>query len=274
MNINKDFQKVMKRQEWDRRNTEKFNTLCRYDTCHSNCHIRCGLGFSLDSVYLGNRCEAFKSQGGQNLGNSAICDVCGHPAEYHGHFYVEWYERDVEETTIDQDAKRDFEAAKSVVEQMRVIERALTATITNMDRRRQAAQRKVEDLCGSFNSLAISGSFAGRLASMIKLLQIRYETRKHQAAPLDELDSLERSIKQLRSMYNVLSGNPDTQDPTYSTPDAPYPSSTGSYEYQTLPAIGGTQSPLDPIVEAQSKRKSFPMKLMKKLVGGVRGLGK
>ncbi len=105
----------------------------------------------------------------------------------------------------DKKAKAKFLAAKTDLEREKVMEANLAETISQMDAEHRQAHAQIGELCVAYSQLAISGSFAGYLVSLINVLEMRYEARKAEAAPLDELEDSLASIKELKAKYDLVS---------------------------------------------------------------------
>src|ERR1700759_4216426 len=90
----KKFESVITKKIWVRSPTEYHNTLCRMAGCHSNCHERCYLDFSLDpDTFLG--CMAINDDDKQ-------CEECGHSYLDHRHDNAMWKEEEGTEIVVEE----------------------------------------------------------------------------------------------------------------------------------------------------------------------------
>ncbi|PFH47861.1 hypothetical protein AMATHDRAFT_76995 [Amanita thiersii Skay4041] len=77
--------------------TPSHNTLCSHPDCYSNCHISCGLEFTLAPAAL-RGCLAMSGE---------TCKQCGHSYLDHRHYNVEWQQEDDVQKSVDTLARRN-----------------------------------------------------------------------------------------------------------------------------------------------------------------------
>ncbi|KIP03094.1 hypothetical protein PHLGIDRAFT_256134 [Phlebiopsis gigantea 11061_1 CR5-6] len=198
MRTYKSFESVIKQKVLVQVPTDYHNTLCggRPD-CHSNCHVRCKLGFTLDQKGL-RGCWAMKPSGGMT------CRTCGHPRETHSHFNRLWKEETRETIVVDHNAKRKFEKAgteKDKKENMRdLVVDALQQTQRDIDN----AVKELGDLATEYAGMSLSGTFTSQVEKSVRLLGLTLETMRSNGTSRDTIEAVEKSLRELESQLSVL----------------------------------------------------------------------
>lgn len=192
------FESVIKQKVLVQVPTDYHNTLCggRPD-CHSNCHVRCKLGFTLDQKRL-RGCWAMNPSGGMT------CRTCGHPRETHSHFNRLWKEETRETIVVDHNAKRKFEKAgteKDKKENMRdLVVDALQQTQRDID----YAVKELGDLATEYAGMSLSGTFTSQVEKSVRLLGLTLETMRSNGTSRDTIEAVEKSLRELESQLSVL----------------------------------------------------------------------
>ncbi|KZW01532.1 hypothetical protein EXIGLDRAFT_602837 [Exidia glandulosa HHB12029] len=181
MKINEQYEKIIKRAMHVQRDTPGHHTTqCTVAGCYSNCHESCHLEFLLDPAELGRRCTAFDLSRNANPLKEAIrhkCETCGHRARDHRHFHSVWAIETTNEHTIDEDARRSYDAASRAAAAYSTQMAHLEAKIASYDTELERLEKQLADNCERFQELALNGNFSGHLESTVDLLKYRRETR-------------------------------------------------------------------------------------------------
>lgn len=220
MKINEKYEKLMRREMHVQKDTpDRHTTQCTVADCYTNCHQSCSLSFLLDPAQIGRDCDAFrrarKSRTRSLFSNrrdlsveenalSLRCDECNHEARDHRHFHSYWALETKEELIVDEGAKRSYELAENDLLRFQLQMQRMERSLHTLDDEILAQQKRLSELCDEFQSIALSGNFAGHLASAIRMLEYRRASKKTlgdvdgERALTRIIDSLEEKIRVLR----------------------------------------------------------------------------
>ena len=178
-----NFEKVINAPGWKQRPTSARNYLCTEPDCYSNC----GVQHSVGHVLL-----LFPMQ-------LASCFECDHPHWSHSHLYSKWVQVQETKVSIDDNMKRQWEAAKDEKEKTEALvatsKRALDDLGHAMDRTNELAR-----LLGEYADLSLAGCFSGPLEKTIRLLQLRCRAMEGKGASPEQLGRMQGSLEQMKGM--------------------------------------------------------------------------
>jgi hypothetical protein len=215
------FETIMKRPTHVQTDTpQQTNTLCSHPQCYSNCHIRCALPFAVDPNEL-RQCASMRG-----TGDNKTCYQCKHLAIDHRHFHVKWEEKVDSEVIVDEDAKNKFHSAVQGDMKYEALLKQVETAIRDLDSEIQNMKTEIGTLCTSYQSLALSGSFAGQISSAVRLLRLNLEKFQANGTDAATIDMLKDSIKQLDAKKKLVEDAAAAANATHVHHVQPRPSST------------------------------------------------
>jgi hypothetical protein len=198
MNYNRDYTSYVTKHGTRKAYTSDHNTICTYSGCHSNCHKHCNMSFTMDEYDIQERCWAFRK------GRYTKCRECGHSYRYHQHEKALWEQYSWTETVVNEPRKREYTNAEYYYNYYDSQYNQASGALYSLRNNVSSSQGNVTRLGQSFNTLALSGSFSGHLASMLRLLQLRYEVMQKTGSSVQALSIMSANIEALKKHYSVL----------------------------------------------------------------------
>lgn len=184
----------MKRPVKSQVTTPSHNTLCSWPDCYSNCHIECKLNFSLDpEIFKG--CAAMVNE---------CCKKCRHPAIDHRHFNSIWEDTLDTQVVVDEDAKRKFHAASKDKNRYQGALTKIEAATRDLDSQIENLKVEIGNLCHSYQSLSLSGSFAGQIAKSVRLFELNLEALQANGADPQTIRTMEESLETMRRKEKLV----------------------------------------------------------------------
>lgn len=174
--------------------TPSHNTLCSRPDCYSNCHIQCQLDFSLDP-------EIFKDCAAMD---NERCNKCEHPASDHRHFNSIWEDTIDTQVIVDENAKQKFHAASKDKNKYQCALIGIQIAIRNLDSQIESLKVEIGKLCHSYQSLSLSGSFAGQIAKSVRLFELNLEALQAGGADPQTIRTMEESIETMRRKEKLV----------------------------------------------------------------------
>ena len=162
-----NFKGVITSKVWKQERTSSHNTLCSEPDCYSNCHVQCGLKFSLDPEQLLS-CSAIK--GGES------CRECNHSYDSHRHYNSIWKLEDHRQENIDHKAEEKYNKAKREKNDRETMIVNLDKVISGLNSELEEALLSLERSTESYAGLSLSGSFAGQIEKSVVNLLNDYST--------------------------------------------------------------------------------------------------
>uniref|UniRef100_A0A0W0FTY7 AIG1-type G domain-containing protein n=1 Tax=Moniliophthora roreri TaxID=221103 RepID=A0A0W0FTY7_MONRR len=205
--INEKYEEIINKPFFEHEDTgSQHNTLCIAGNCYSNCHIGCGVGFTMDRSTLGWQCVAFNGSGFAWSGGKRRCqqDGCGHLAEEHQHYRSKWVKKIKEDRQVDQAAKERYDEATNEADRIAALMEGVKMRISELEKDILDLEEELSELCERYNNLALSGSFIGYISSAIHLLKLREETMKKERASEEALSRMAQRIKLLENKKKVV----------------------------------------------------------------------
>ncbi|KIK53796.1 hypothetical protein GYMLUDRAFT_178498 [Collybiopsis luxurians FD-317 M1] len=201
--VNEAYEEIIKTPFYEHENTgATHNTLCVAGSCYHNCHIDCGVGFTLDRATLGDNCQAFFNSTGSGL--QCRCTVCGHLAEDHQHYRSKWVKKIKDDKRTDEGAKKRYDDAKTEAEKIEILMEGVEKEIQGLEQDIIDLEKELGDLCERYNDLALSGSFSGYISSAIRLLKLREQSMKKEGATPDALQRMADRIASLEKKKKII----------------------------------------------------------------------
>ncbi|CCM02307.1 uncharacterized protein FIBRA_04397 [Fibroporia radiculosa] len=181
-------------------NTPHRNTLCSAPMCYHNCHENCdcSTGFSLDPTST-RQCSAFRWE-------SQYCVKCGHSYMEHRLYNVKWVSREDEQVTVDEDAKKKYEAATEEKEKQEREIMQLNKCITDSNAALANAIANVGQLIKQYANLDLdrSANFVGQMKQSVALLELVLEIMRYNRADTDTVTYAERMLRLLREQIGLI----------------------------------------------------------------------
>jgi hypothetical protein len=168
---------------WKQQTTLTNNLVCGEIDCHSNCHIDY------------NPVTPFELKG---LGGS--CETCNHGLWKHHCYRVKWVQVIGTQVSIDQDMKKQWEAAKDSKEQMVVLQKVGR----DLDLVINRATGDLGQLVERHAHLSLSGSFSAQVDSAIRLLKQTHEMLERRGVGQDRLQKVTTSLGRMRRKLELL----------------------------------------------------------------------
>ena len=171
--------------------TSSHNTLCLRPDCYSNCHIECSLAFSLDPEIF-NSCSIMTDDG--------CCSKCRHLAVDHHHTNSLW--EDMNDTQV-EDAMQNIEPAGHNKSRYQGVLKA-KASVRRIGGQIEDLKADIGRLCGLYQSLSLSGSFACQISKMIRHLELNLAAQRANGADSQTIEILENSIEKMRQKKRLV----------------------------------------------------------------------
>lgn len=198
MNTYKEFQAVIKRKVRYQKSTPHHNTVCSVPDCYSNCHEGCGLSFTLNPDQLAG-CVAMDRTGG-----TCSITACGHSRDYHRHFNTLWDWKEDEQVTVDEAAKKKFEAAKTHKEFKQVLVDEMQVSVDRLTMGIDEQTTELGRLADDYAKLSLSGSFASQVAKAVTLLEQNIEGMRNTGVDQATIEKVETSLKNMQAKLDLL----------------------------------------------------------------------
>ncbi|KAF8331178.1 hypothetical protein F5887DRAFT_895198 [Amanita rubescens] len=191
----KDYKSVITSKIWVQETTSKHNTLCAHPNCYSNCHVPCGLDFSLDP-------ETFSQCSAMAGGNS--CKQCNHSYNSHRHFNSLWKRQDNSQEKIDHEAEAKYNKAKREKNNHETMIVDLDQVVRDLDLELKEVLFSLGQLTESYAKLSLSGSFAGQVKKSVRLLELNLEAMRSNNADLGSIKAIEKSLEEMKKKLKVV----------------------------------------------------------------------
>ena len=168
--------------------TSRHNTLCGYKECYSNCHEPCYLDKSFDK-------EVFKDCASH--GGNSYCKKCGHHYTHHYHNEVKFVIVTENKDYIDEDLKKQFDAAKSQEERARILKGKLKKKLTDSEAERERLSATLLSVMEEFHSLGVNRSYAKLIENQLRAIETHIEgaTGDEAADLIKTKEELEKKLK-------------------------------------------------------------------------------
>jgi len=189
-----EFETIMNRPVKAQATTSTHNTLCSRPDCYSNCHVNCSLSFSLDP-------EIFE---GCSIMKDGYCKKCKHSAIDHRHFNSLWEDTNDTQVVVDEDAKQKFQAASRDKTRYQGALKEVEMSIKVLDVQIETLKVDIGRLCHSYQSLSLSGSFAGQISKLIRLFELTAEAQQANGADSQTIAMMTKSIEMMRLKQKLV----------------------------------------------------------------------
>lgn len=178
---------------WKHQDSDTYNTLCSQIQCHSNCHIRCTLNFSLDPRGI-KGCLAMDGE---------TCRQCSHSLWNHHHYYVKWVNVIDQQHSVDQEMKRKWEEAKSNKEKGEITVAAIERTLDEFDSTIDTNTRDLAQLISDYANLSLSGSFVAQVEKTVSLLEQKLKGTQ-ESGDLHDVEKVRVSLEEMKKKLDLL----------------------------------------------------------------------
>lgn len=190
----RNYQSVITKQIWVQSPTQRHNTVCSLPNCYSNCHIACGLGFTLEPKDL-LPCTAMRG---------VSCKECGHSHLDHRHYNSQWKQEDHTQTTVDKDAETKYRAAERNNTLQERMLADLKSAIASLDVDMEESLAIVGILTEAYAKLSLSGSFAGQVRKSVRLLETNLQAMRSNQADPKSVEAVERSLVSMKAKLKLV----------------------------------------------------------------------
>lgn len=191
------YEDVVNRKDWYQKSTDRHNTVCSVPDCYSNCHIECGLDFTLNPDELRN-CITMLESGGNR------CQECKHSRKSHRHYNSIWAIREVSKLKVNKEAKDKFEKAQNAKERAEELKSQIKDKKVMLQDRIKNATEELGRLVERYSNLSLSGSFAGQVEKAVKMLEQNLEGMRESGAARETIDKVEASLDSMWEKLEVL----------------------------------------------------------------------
>ena len=189
-----NFKSVISSKVWKQEKTSSHNTLCSEPDCYSNCHIECGLKFSLDSeIFL--RCKAMDGK---------TCLKCNHSYNSHRHYNSLWKLEDHKQESIDHDAEQKYKRAMREKNNRETLIVDLDKVISGLDSELDKALSSLGRLTEAYAKLSLSGNFAGQVEKSVRLMETRLEAMRKDQEDHKSIEMFEKSLENMKQKLKVV----------------------------------------------------------------------
>lgn len=164
---------------------------------------------------LGHYCEAFRKQGVARpywfvawfrgkKGLKVPCQICEHLAEDHQHHTSKWVKKWVKRISEDKPAAERYKNATTEAERISVRISEVREEVKGIEGEIAQLESELTTLCGKYDDLVLSGSFAGHITSAIHLLKLREQIMIKDGTSPEALGIMAKRIKRLENRQRVI----------------------------------------------------------------------
>ncbi|KAK0432861.1 hypothetical protein EV421DRAFT_1910568 [Armillaria borealis] len=132
------------------------------------------------------------------------CQECKHGREFHRHFNLIWAIREVSELHVNQEAKAKFENALNAKKRAEELKKQIKDRKALLQDRINNVIEELGRLVERYSSLSLSGSFAGQVEKVVKMLEQNLEGMRESGAARETIDKVEASLDSMREKLEVL----------------------------------------------------------------------
>ena len=183
-----NFKRIVNALVWKQRPAPTLNYLC----IAPNCHSICGVKQSVTSVFL-----LFPRQ-------FAPCSKCNHPHLSHFHLHSTWEQVYEAQLSVDDNIKKQWEAAKNEKERTEVILATSKSALGDLGHIIDEAMEELARLAEEFASLSLSGSFSAPLEKAIWLSEQRCKGMEEKGVGLELLTNVRTSLEHMKQKLALL----------------------------------------------------------------------
>ena len=183
-----NFEKTVNMVVWKQTRSSTNNMLCGQMNCYSNCHINYKSNIPLDlRGFFGGSCRK-----------------CNHSLWYHHRCYAIWEQANDTQVLVDQNMKKQWEAAKDGKDKTAAIVAASEKAVYDIDQVINRAINNLAQLVERYARLSLSGSFAAQVSSAVRLLEQNYLALEGKGVGPDQLQRVNESLDHMRRKLELL----------------------------------------------------------------------
>jgi hypothetical protein len=173
---------------WKQQITYTKNLICGKINCYSTCHIdyKPNILFELKGL----------------LGGS--CNTCKHSLRKHHRYRTKWEKVIDTQVSIDQDMKKQWEAAKDSKEQAEVLAKAHQKVESDLNLVINRATDDLGRLVERYERLSLLASFSAQMDSAIRLLEENYMALESNGVGRDQLQKVTASLDRMQRKRELL----------------------------------------------------------------------
>lgn len=164
------------------------NYLCGAPNCYSTCSTR----DSIVSALLRFTVQPLP------------CDKCHHSHWYHFHSHFNWVQIRGPQETVDDDMRRQWEAAKDEKERIAALIALSECTLSRLSSTIDEGMDELERLMEEYACFSISDSFSGPLEKAIRRLELHCESMEEQNISPDQLEKMRYSVETMKRRLDLL----------------------------------------------------------------------
>jgi len=135
---------------------------------------------------------------------NGYCNKCRHPAIDHRHFNSIWEDSNNTQHIVDEDAKQKFHAASQDQSRYQDALSQVESSIEDLDGQIKKLKFDIGRLCRSYQSLSLSGSFAGQISKFIRLFELTVEVQQASGADSQTIEMMLNSIEMMRRKQKIV----------------------------------------------------------------------
>ena len=164
------------------------NYLCGKPNCHGNCSTGGNIVFAVLRF----------------TGQPLQCSQCHHSHWHHFHSHSKWVQKQETLETVDDDMKKQWDAAVGEQEKNEALIAASKRTLDRLNSDIDKGLDELERSAKTYASLSISGCFSGPLEKAIQLLELHCESMKEKDVSREQMDKMRASLEMMKKRLEVL----------------------------------------------------------------------
>ncbi|KAK0432850.1 hypothetical protein EV421DRAFT_2023763 [Armillaria borealis] len=129
---------------------------------------------------------------------------CKHGREFHRHYNSIWAIKEISESKVNQEAKAKFENAQNAKERAEELKKQIKDKKAMLQDRIKKATEELGRLVERYSNLSLSGSFAGQVETVVKMLEQNLEGMRESGAARETIDKVQASLDSMREKLEVL----------------------------------------------------------------------
>ena len=173
---------------WRQQPAPTLNYLCIEPNCYSTCAVDHSVG-GIALLFI----EDFSS-----------CSVCNHPHSSHSYLHATWEKVYDSQLSVDDNARRQWEAAKDEKERTEALLATSTGALGDLSNIIDAAMDELARLAEEYASLSLSGSFSAPLEKAVWLLEQRCKGIEERGLGVELLTNVRTSLDHMKGRLDLL----------------------------------------------------------------------
>ena len=138
------------------------------------------------------------------FGYAYECRVCKHALSDHRHYNSRWAQEEQEQTTVDSEAKMQFDAAKSDKAAADILLQRIVSDQKKLQKQISDTTAELCELADRYAELSLSGSFLGQVEKAVKMLEQNLEAMQTRGASKETIAGVEQTLTKMKGRCEVL----------------------------------------------------------------------